>query len=124
MFSVQSWYDQPWEAIEADSRQAGGGNTDDGEELGPTSSVGHGGTKGGEGGTAGQVSVSLVSVVVVDHHTEHREEHSQLEQDRVHQDTGGLPVENSDDSLSVDIDIDIDIEIDIDIDKSICLPAV
>ena len=85
MFSVQSWYDQPWEAIEADSRQAGGGNTDDGEELGPASSVGHGGTEGGEGGTAGQVCVSLQPVVVVDHHPEHGEEHGQLEEDGVDQ---------------------------------------
>ena len=66
IFSVQSWYNQPWEAIEADSRQAGCGYTDDGEELGPASSVGHGGTEGGQGGTAGEVCESLLPVVVVD----------------------------------------------------------
>ena len=66
IFSVQSWYDQPGETVEADCRQAGAGYADDGEELGPASSVGHGGTEGGQGGTAGEVCESLLPVVVVD----------------------------------------------------------
>ena len=43
--------------------------------------------------------MSLLSVVVVDHHPEHGEEHSQLEQHGVHQDAGRLSVQHSDDAL-------------------------
>ena len=43
--------------------------------------------------------MSLLPVVVVDDTPEHGEEHGQLEEDGVHQDTGGLAVENSNDAL-------------------------
>ena len=47
--------------------------------------------------------MSLQPVVVVDHHPEHGEEHRQLEEDRVHQDTGRLAVENSNDALNGEV---------------------
>ena len=63
--------------------------------------------------------MSLLPVVVVDHQAEHGEEHGQLEEDRVHQDTGRLAVQNSNYTLSgEDIDIEnININNNIDIDN-------
>ena len=97
--SVQSRYDQSAQAVQTHRGAAGEEDAEESEDLRPASSVGHGRAQLGEGGAAGQVRVSLLPVVVVYHHPEHGEEHSQLEQHGVHQDAGRLSVQHSDDAL-------------------------
>ena len=84
--SVQSWYDQSAQAVQPNGRAAGEEDAEEAENLRPASSiVCQGGAEVGEARTAGEVWVSLLSVVVVDHHPEHGEEHGQLEEDGVDQ---------------------------------------
>ena len=85
-YSVQSRYDQSAQTVQTNGRAAGEEDAEEAEDLRPAAGVvGQGRTEVGEAGAAGEVRVPLLPVIVVDHHPEHGEEHSQLEEDGVDQ---------------------------------------